>query len=386
VVLLELTVIRKHAASVLVFALVALLSLVAATADDATDAQAAKDASTVEVLLRLENFNLDSSPPAKAALLRYLNAHRGSERYFQLVGKFALGEEADHLVTLAIEQPSETAGVAAAKLLEKLGEFARIEQKASDADEKTAVAAVTVAGYVGSKPAMDWLSGLLPQTKLPVSVRSAAASGLGRNRSGEQQLLELVESKRLPADLNFAVANILHASREQQIRQRVAKHLQLPASAQGDPLPPLAELVAASGDSAKGREVFLQKGTCIKCHKVAGEGKDVGPDLSEIGSKLSKEAMYVSILSPSAGISHNFETYEVVTVEGQIATGVLVSQTDAEVKLKNAEAIELTFPKDEVDEMNKLAISLMPADLQKNLSVAELTNLVEYLTTLKKKP
>ncbi len=377
---------KRRICGVWIAATITLLSLVTATADDAADAQAAKDASIVEVLLRLENFNLDSSPPAKEALLRYLVAHRGSDRYFELVDKFTLRDEAEHLTGIAIEHPTETAGVTAAKLLEKFDEFARIEKKATDADENVAVAAVIVAGYVGSKPAMQWLSGLLTQTKLPVSVRSAAAKGLGRNRSGEQQLLELVESMRLPADLNFAVANILFASRDEQIRQRVAKHLRLPASAQGDPLPPLAELVAASGDSAKGREVFLQKGTCTKCHKVAGEGKDVGPDLSEIGTKLSKEAIYVSILSPSAGISHNFETYEVVTIEGQIATGVLVSQTDAEVKLKNAEAIELTFPKDQVDEMNKLAISLMPGDLQKNLTVEELTNLVEYLTTLKKKP
>lgn len=378
--------VKRRICIVWIAATLTLLSLVVAAADDAADAQAAKDASIVEVLLRLENFNLDSSPPAKEALLRYLKANRGSDRYFELVDKFALREEAEHLATIAIEQPTETAGVSAAKLLEKLGQFALIEKKAAADDEKSAVAAVTVAGYVGSKPAMEWLASLLPQTKLPVSVRSAAANGLGRNRSGEQQLLEMVESKRLPADLNFAVANILFASRDEQVRQRVAKHLQLPASAQGAPLPPLAELVAAKGDSVKGREVFLQKGTCTKCHKVAGEGKEVGPDLSEIGSKLSKEAMYVSILSPSAGVSHNFETYEVVTVDGQIATGVLVSQTDTEVKLKNAEAIELTFPKDEVDEMNKLAISLMPADLQKNLTVKELTDLVEYLTTLKKKP
>ncbi|MFP6658867.1 MAG: dehydrogenase, partial [Pirellulales bacterium] len=116
-----------------------------------------------------------------------------------------------------------------------------------------------------------------------------------------------------------------------------------------------------------------------------GEGKEVGPDLSEIGSKLSKEAMYVAILNPNAGISHNYETYEVVTLEGQIATGVLVSQSDEEVKLKNAEGIELTFPAGEVDELIKLKISIMPADLQKNLTVEELTNLVAYLTTLKKK-
>ena len=61
-----------------------------------------------------------------------------------------------------------------------------------------------------------------------------------------------------------------------------------------------------------------------------------------------------------------------------------MSRTDDEIKLKNAEAIELTFKTSEVDELNKLAISMMPADLQRNITVQELADLVAYLQTLKK--
>ena len=356
-----------------------------AFAEEADDAQATKDASIVEVLLRLKNFDLQASPPAKAALLRFLARNRGSERYFQLVEKFSIAEESEQLVRLAIERPTETAGGGAAKLLEKIGRFSTLKKKVTENDEKTAVAAVTVSGYIGSREVSDWMAELLVQTKLATSIRASAATGLARNRAGEQRLLELVEAKKLPADLNFTVANILYGSRDEKTRDRVAKHLELPATAQGKPLPPVSKLVSMNGTADKGHQVFLMKGTCIKCHKVRGEGKEVGPDLSEIGSKLSKEAMYVAILNPNAGISHNYETYEVVTLEGQIATGVLVSQSDEEVKLKNAEGIELTFPAGEVDELNKLKVSIMPADLQKNLTVEELTNLVAYLTTLKKK-
>jgi putative heme-binding domain-containing protein len=355
-----------------------------ARSDDADDAAAAKDASIVEVLLRLENFNLDASPPAKQALLRYLDRNRGSEKYFKLVEKFSLSEEADQLARIALENPHDTKGVDAAKLLARIGELPRLQEKAKG-EADSALAAVTVVGFIGTPEVLDWLASMIVDTKATVAVRIAAAEGLGRNRSGEQRLLELVESARLPADLNFSVANILYASRDDQIRQRVGQHLQLPATAKGDPLPPVSELVGRAGNPSAGREVFLKKGTCIKCHKVAGDGKEVGPDLSEIGSKLSKEALYVAILNPNAGISHNYETYELVTAGGQIASGILVSRTDQEVKLKNAEGIELTFPAGEVDELSKLEVSLMPANLQQNLSTDELTDLVEFLTTLKKK-
>ena len=79
---------------------------------------------------------------------------------------------------------------------------------------------------------------------------------------------------------------------------------------------------------------FRGVGTCANCHIVNKFGKDVGPDLSEIGSKLSREAMYTSILDPSAGISHNYENYIVVTASGQVINGLKMSETPDEVVIR----------------------------------------------------
>ena len=65
-------------------------------------------------------------------------------------------------------------------------------------------------------------------------------------------------------------------------------------------------------------EVFNTVGTCSKCHKVSGAGKEVGPDLSEIGDKLSREDIYVAILNPNAAVSHNYETYSLLDVDGRV--------------------------------------------------------------------
>ena len=59
----------------------------------------------------------------------------------------------------------------------------------------------------------------------------------------------------------------------------------------------------------------------------AGEGKQIGPDLTEIGSKLSREAMFESILYPSAGISHSYETFTAELADGNVVTGLKVSET-----------------------------------------------------------
>ena len=81
---------------------------------------------------------------------------------------------------------------------------------------------------------------------------------------------------------------------------------------------------------ARGKIVYNTVGKCNTCHIVNKEGKEVGPDLSEIGSKLSREAMFESILFPSAGISHNYETWTAATDAGNVVTGIKVSETATE--------------------------------------------------------
>jgi putative heme-binding domain-containing protein len=67
---------------------------------------------------------------------------------------------------------------------------------------------------------------------------------------------------------------------------------------------PLQQLVTRKGECPqKGKKLYFGVATCSQCHMVGTEGKNVGPSLTEIGSKLTKEAMYVSIVSPSSWAS-----------------------------------------------------------------------------------
>ena len=147
--------------------------------------------------------------------------------------------------------------------------------------------------------------------------------------------------------------------------------------------PPISDLVARSGDATRGAALFAKSGTCANCHIVNKQGKDVGPDLSEIGKKLSRTAFFESILFPSAGIAHNYENYSVVLLSGNTVDGLMTSSTDDSVTIRNKEAISRTIPRSEIDEVVKQKISIMPADIQKLLSEQDLVDIVEYLQTLK---
>src|SRR5690606_16603826 len=73
---------------------------------------------------------------------------------------------------------------------------------------------------------------------------------------------------------------------------------------------------------------------CSNCHLVQGEGTNFGPDLSEIGDKLPKVALYNSILFPDQGISFGYEGYRIELKDGTIAMGKIVSETEEKIDLQ----------------------------------------------------
>ncbi len=354
-----------------------------ALGDDAT-AVSPRDKLIVETVLRLKDFDIESSAPAKAAILRYLRAQPGTTQYFELIERFRPVELAEDLVAFCVEHSDETSGVRGAELLFQMQREQTLQAVIDNEDETKAAAAVKLIGHAGGKKTVPMLLPLVTAADAPVSVRTTAVTSLGRRADGQQEILALVRQSKLADELKFAAANVLLSSDDKAISEEAAHHLQLPATADSQPLPPIAELVKRNGDALAGALVFQKAGTCIKCHKVRGQGKEVGPDLSEIGSKLSREAMYVSILDPNAAISHNFETYSVLTDEGTVVAGLLISETDDSVTLRTNEGIDKQFDRDTIELFKKQPTSLMPQDLQRQMTVEQLVDLVQYLMTLRK--
>jgi putative heme-binding domain-containing protein len=138
------------------------------------------------------------------------------------------------------------------------------------------------------------------------------------------------------------------------------------------------------GDAAKGNKVFAKaESSCTLCHRAGNHGVDFAPALSEIGSKLGKDAIYDSVINPNAGISMGFETTELKLKNGGSALGIVRSETGDQLVLALPGGVTNTFRKDQVAERKKLAVSMMPAGLQALFSQEDFVNLVEYLFSLK---
>jgi putative heme-binding domain-containing protein len=111
---------------------------------------------------------------------------------------------------------------------------------------------------------------------------------------------------------------------------------------------------------------------------------DFAPALSEIGSKLPKEAIYDSIINPNASISMGFETTQLQTKDGTVAIGIVRSETNDELVLALPGGATNKFGKRDIVKREKLPTSMMPSGLNQALSQQDLVDLVEYLASLKK--
>jgi hypothetical protein len=111
----------------------------------------AKDKLVVETVLRLQNFDLESSPPAKAAVLRYLRAEPGSDRYFELIERFKPAEIADSLIEYSLGNASDTGGVRGAELLFAMNKGKSLAAITKSENENQAQAAVQLIGHAAGK-------------------------------------------------------------------------------------------------------------------------------------------------------------------------------------------------------------------------------------------
>ena len=155
-------------------------------------------------------------------------------------------------------------------------------------------------------------------------MRREATRSLGGSNDGEDLVVALLKSGDIKGDYIPAAVQGVSGAWRKNIRQQASSYLNGGTTTGNKKLPGVNELLAMNGDATKGVTVF--KTNCAICHQVNGEGMDFGPKLSEIGSKLPKEAQYLAILHPDAGINFGYEGYEVKFKDGSTMAGIISSK------------------------------------------------------------
>jgi putative heme-binding domain-containing protein len=142
-----------------------------------------------------------------------------------------------------------------------------------------------------------------------------------------------------------------------------------------------------SGDPKRGKAIYLSTATrCAICHKVQGQGGDVGPDLSQIGGKFDRTHLIESILDPSAEIVQGYYSTLIETKAGRSYTGIVKSESATAITLVDAEAKSITIASKDIERREQSKVSLMPEGLVNHLTPGEFTDLIAYLATLRTGP
>lgn len=341
-----------------------------------------KDAKLLYALKHVDAEHFTMTPLVRAKLNSVLDKNKGTLEFVELIASYKLENKAPDLLDVALQYPDSAAGREASKVLlnwDRQDLFNKV--MASDNKEQTIALIKSLRPHIYDPKTMMLMEEIFTDSTRDVEVRTLAVRAFAGPWQSENRLLELAKDNKIPGDLHVAAGGVFQAAWRGDIREEGAKYIKLPGSREGAALPAVSVLVNTEGNANKGKEVF--KNLCSNCHQINNEGTNFGPDLSEIGAKLSKEAIYNSILFPDQGISLGYEGYRIELKDGTAAMGKIVSETEEKIDLQYMTS-QQTVDKSQVAARTKMETSLMPGNLHSSMSQQELVDLVEYLSTLNK--
>ncbi len=140
----------------------------------------------------------------------------------------------------------------------------------------------------------------------------------------------------------------------------------------------------SGGDAALGKKIFREKieASCLRCHKLNGEGGAAAPDLTGIGSRADRAYLVESIAFPNSKIATGFENVQIVLNNGQAYAGTLKSETPETLELISPEDGTVKITKAEI-KSRAIGLSGMPDNMREVLTKREIRDLVEFLAGLK---
>lgn len=198
-----------------------------------------------------------------------------------------------------------------------------------------------------------------------------------------RRLMAAIDAKDISAsDLNATQVRKLFANPDKELRRLVTKQW---GQLRTERDPAREELIArmrrlirtTKGDPHRGIPVYNK--LCGQCHKLYGEGQEVGPDIT-LNGRNSFEQLLSNVFDPSLVIGNAYQGTTVVTDEGKVISGLLVEDSPQRVVLKVQGGKQEIISRDAIEEVKKSELSLMPEGIEKQLSEQEIVDLFAYLT------
>jgi len=138
----------------------------------------------------------------------------------------------------------------------------------------------------------------------------------------------------------------------------------------------------ARANASEGRALFNQ--LCANCHVLFGHGALVGPDLTGAG-RDNLDYLLENIVDPSAVVGEDFRMITVTLKDGRVLTGTPGPETERTLSVQGV-GERMTVEREEIRELTRSELSLMPEGLLEALSEEQTANLFSYLMSKQQVP
>ncbi|WP_337176614.1 PVC-type heme-binding CxxCH protein [Paludisphaera sp.] len=218
--------------------------------------------------------------------------------------------------------------------------------------------------------------------RLSPAEREDAVAALASRPAWALALLDAIERGVVPRrEVSVTVARQIQALGDAALSKRLEAVWGTARATSADKAALIGKYKAILGsgqaDPVAGRAAYER--TCQACHKLFDAGGDVGPELTG-SDRANADYILENVLDPSATVAHEYTVTNVATADGRLVSGILRSQTDAVLTIQTANELVL-IPAEDVEEVKRSNVSMMPEGQLETLSEQEIRDLFAYLAS-----
>lgn len=224
---------------------------------------------------------------------------------------------------------------------------------------------------------------LAAYNSLEPDVKPKATQLLTQRTAWAKALVEAIGEKKIPPEaINVNQVRQLLQLDDKELSAAVTKHWgSVRTTRDPDREKLIAEMRAflrkTPGDANKGKLAYAK--VCGQCHKLHGEGQEVGPDIT-LNGRSSFDQLLSNVFDPSLVIGASYQARTIRTTDGRVLTGLLAEDSPQRIVLKIQGGKQEVIPREDVEAMKISELSLMPQDVEKTLMPQELADLFAYIT------
>jgi hypothetical protein len=219
---------------------------------------------------------------------------------------------------------------------------------------------------------------LAPWSAYTPVAREEVLTALFARRDRVVALLAAIENQIVnQGQVSAARRTQILANPDQAIKARAAKIFgQQVAGTRTEVVAGYRAALGLAGRAGRGAHVYDT--LCAACHRLAGRGTEIGPNLESIRG-WDREKIILNILDPNREVATNSIAYVVELNDGSSVSGMIAEETVGSIRLKRMGAPDEVILRQNIAKLTSSAVSLMPEGLESAITLQDMADLLAFL-------